>query len=262
MPFIDTHSHIYLPQFDHDRELMLQRAREVGIEKIFLPNIDLASIPLIHKLCDEHPRMCYPMMGLHPCDVKEGFEVVLVQMRALFSQRKYIAVGEIGIDLYWDRTTLPMQIDAFRAQILWAKELQLPIVIHARDSFDEIFSVLDELNDDRLRGVFHCFTGTNEQARKVIEYGGFMMGIGGVLTYEKSGLDAVVANIPMEYLILETDSPYLTPKPFRGKRNESAYVRFVAGRLAEVSNISMEEIGSITSENALRMFDLQNEIGK
>ncbi len=262
MPFIDTHSHIYLPQFDHDRELMLQRAREVGIEKIFLPNIDLASIPLIHKLCDEHPRMCYPMMGLHPCDVKEGFEVVLVQMRALFSQRKYIAVGEIGIDLYWDRTTLPMQIDAFRAQILWAMELQLPIVIHARDSFDEIFSVLDELNDDRLRGVFHCFTGTNEQARKVIEYGGFMMGIGGVLTYEKSGLDAVVANIPMEYLILETDSPYLTPKPFRGKRNESAYVRFVAGRLAEVSNISMEEIGSITSENALRMFDLQNEIGK
>ena len=260
MPFIDTHSHIYLPQFDHDRELMLQRAREVGIEKIFLPNIDLASIPLIHKLCDEHPRMCYPMMGLHPCDVKEGFEVVLVQMRALFSQRKYIAVGEIGIDLYWDRTTLPMQIDAFRAQILWAMELQLPIVIHARDSFDEIFSVLDELNDDRLRGVFHCFTGTNEQARKVIEYGGFMMGIGGVLTYEKSGLDAVVANIPMEYLILETDSPYLTPKPFRGKRNESAYVRFVAGRLAEVSNISMEEIGSITSENALRMFDLQNEI--
>lgn len=241
---------------------MLQRAREVGIEKIFLPNIDLASIPLIHKLCDEHPRMCYPMMGLHPCDVKEGFEVVLVQMRALFSQRKYIAVGEIGIDLYWDRTTLPMQIDAFRAQILWAMELQLPIVIHARDSFDEIFSVLDELNDDRLRGVFHCFTGTNEQARKVIEYGGFMMGIGGVLTYEKSGLDAVVANIPMEYLILETDSPYLTPKPFRGKRNESAYVRFVAGRLAEVSNISMEEIGSITSENALRMFDLQNEIGK
>ena len=239
---------------------MLQRAREVGIEKIFLPNIDLASIPLIHKLCDEHPRMCYPMMGLHPCDVKEGFEVVLVQMRALFSQRKYIAVGEIGIDLYWDRTTLPMQIDAFRAQILWAMELQLPIVIHARDSFDEIFSVLDELNDDRLRGVFHCFTGTNEQARKVIEYGGFMMGIGGVLTYEKSGLDAVVANIPMEYLILETDSPYLTPKPFRGKRNESAYVRFVAGRLAEVSNISMEEIGSITSENALRMFDLQNEI--
>lgn len=260
MPFIDTHSHIYLPQFDHDRELMLQRAREAGIDKIFLPNIDLASIPLMHKLCDEHPRMCYPMMGLHPCDVKEGFETVLAQMQAMFSERKYIAIGEIGIDLFWDKTTLPMQVDAFMTQIEWAKEMQLPIVIHARDSFDEIFSVLDELNDDRLRGVFHCFTGTNEEARKVIEYGGFMMGIGGVLTYEKSGLDAVLANIPMEYLIVETDSPYLTPKPFRGKRNESAYVTFVASRLAEIKNIPIEEIGSITSENALKMFDLQNEI--
>ncbi len=257
MPFIDTHSHIYLKQFDHDRELMLQRANEIGVERIFLPNIDLESIPLMHKLCEAHPQMCYPMMGLHPCDVKEGYEEVLDKMRMLFSDRKYIAVGEIGIDLHWDKSTLPLQIEAFMIQIEWAKEMQLPIVIHARESFDEIFSVLDEVNDDRLRGVFHCFGGTTLQAQKVIDYGGFMMGIGGVLTYEKSGLDKVVVDIPMEYLILETDSPYLAPKPFRGKRNESSYIHFVAKRLAEIKNIGMEEIGMMTTRNALAMFDLK-----
>lgn len=254
MHLIDTHSHIYLPQFDHDREEMLLRANEAGVKKIFLPNIDLDSIPLLHKLCEDHPNVCYPMMGLHPCDVKENFEEVLMHMHALFSKGDYIAVGEIGIDLYWEKTKLSFQIEAFKIQIEWAKELQLPIVIHARDSFEEIFAVMDKVNDDRLRGVFHCFTGTIDQAQKIMDYGNFMMGIGGVLTYEKSGLDKVVQQIPIEYLLLETDSPFLTPKPFRGKRNESGYVKYVAEKMAECMGLSLEEIAELTSANALRLF--------
>jgi TatD DNase family protein len=195
-------------------------------------------------------------MGLHPCDVKEGFEDVLKAMREKFSQRSYVAVGEIGIDLYWDKSTLPMQIKAFEIQIEWAKELALPIVIHARDSFDEIFEVMDRLHDERLRGVFHCFTGNSTQAKKIIGYGNFLMGIGGVLTYEKSGLDAVVKELPLDKLVLETDSPFLTPKPYRGKRNESAYVKFVAEKLAEIKQTDLASIATQTSENARRMFKL------
>jgi TatD DNase family protein len=257
MQLIDTHSHIYLPQFKEDRNETMTRAAEAGVSKIFLPNIDLESIPLIDQLCEEYPEVCFPMLGLHPCDVKEDFENVLATMKPLFGKKNYIAVGEIGIDLYWDKTTLPFQIEAFKLQIQWAKELNLPIVIHARESFDEIFSVLDEVNDDRLRGVFHCFTGTIQQAEKVMGYGDFYMGIGGVLTYEKSGLDKVVADIPMEYLMLETDAPFLTPKPFRGKRNESSYVKYVAAKLAECKLISVDVIAEITSKNAEKLFNLK-----
>jgi TatD DNase family protein len=256
MYLIDTHSHIYQPPFDEDRDAMMQRAAEAGVKKIFLPNIDIESIARVHDLCDAYPEVCFPMMGLHPCDVKENYAEVLAQMYPYFSQRNYIAVGEIGIDLYWDKTTLPLQIEAFKIQINWAKELNLPIVIHARDSFDEIFAVLDAEHDERLRGVFHCFTGNIEQAQKVMSYSGFYMGIGGVLTYEKSGLDKVVADIPMEYLMLETDSPYLTPKPHRGKRNESAYTRIIAEKLAVVKNISLEEVMLHTTRNAENLFKI------
>jgi TatD DNase family protein len=255
MFLIDTHSHIYQPAFDEDRDEMIQRAKNEGINKIFLPNIDLQSIPLMLSLCRNHPGVCYPMLGLHPCDVKEGYQRVLNEMRTLFAEHSFIAVGEVGIDLYWDKSTLPLQQEAFRIQIGWAKELRLPIVIHARDSFDEIFSILDELHDERLTGVFHCFTGNAEQAKRIMEYNGFMMGIGGVITYEKSGLEEVVADIPLEYLILETDAPYLTPKPFRGKRNESAYVKLVARKLAEAKAISTEEVAKQTSSNALSLFN-------
>lgn len=254
MYLIDTHSHIYQPAFDEDTDAMMQRALEAGVKKILLPNIDIESVECVHRLCDAYPEVCYPMMGLHPCDVKENYKEVLDTLYTNFAKRKYVAVGEIGIDLYWDKTTLPYQIEAFKIQINWAKELQLPIVIHARESFDEIFAVLDEVNDDRLTGVFHCFTGMIEQAQKVIAYNGFIMGIGGVLTYEKSGLDKVVAELPMEYLVLETDSPYLTPKPHRGKRNESANTRIVAEKLAQVKNTSLDEVMRITTENAERMF--------
>lgn len=251
---IDTHSHLYLPQFDEDRDSMIGRARAAGVEKILLPNIDLASIEPMHQLCDTHPDMCIPMMGLHPCDVKEDFLAVLEVMREKFNRRKYIAVGEIGIDLYWDKSTLQNQITAFEIQIEWAKALQLPIVIHARDAFDEIFEVLDRKHDSSLRGVFHCFTGNLSQAQKVMGYSGFLMGIGGVLTYEKSGLAEVVQNIPLDFLVLETDSPFLSPKPYRGKRNESAYVKFVAEKLAEVHRTDLATIAQVTGENADRLF--------
>jgi len=256
MYLIDTHSHIYQPAFDEDSDAMMQRALEAGVKKILLPNIDIESVARVHKLCDAYPQICCPMMGLHPCDVKENYQEVLDELHKNFAQRKYVAVGEIGIDLYWDKTTLPYQIEAFRIQINWAKEMGLPIVIHARESFDEIFAVLDEMNDDHFTGIFHCFTGTAEQAQKVIDYGGFIMGIGGVLTYEKSGLDRVVADIPMQYLVLETDSPYLTPKPYRGKRNESSYTRIIAEKLALVKNISLDEVMQVTTDNAVRMFNL------
>lgn len=253
---IDTHTHLYLDAFDDDRHVMVRRALETGVTRMLLPNIDLASIAGMHALCDAFPDNCFPMMGLHPCDVKDNFREVLNRMETLFSQRKYVAVGETGIDLYWDKTTLHHQIESFEIQVEWAKRLNLPIVIHARDSFNEIFEVLDRVNDATLRGVFHCFTGDVQQARKIMDYGGFMMGIGGVLTYEKSGLGQVVKDIPLESLILETDSPFLTPKPYRGKRNESAYVKFVAEKLAEVKNLSLQEIAAITTANAQEMFRL------
>jgi TatD DNase family protein len=258
MPFslIDTHTHLYLDAFNDDREVMIRRALEAGVKQMLLPNIDLASIEGMHALCDAHPTVCYPMMGLHPCDVKDGFEEVLNIMREKFSERNYVAVGEIGIDLYWDKTTLPIQIRAFETQIKWAKELELPIVIHARDSFNEIFEVMDRLHDERLRGVFHCFTGNAEQAKKILGYGNFLMGIGGVLTYDKSGLAEVVKDIPLDKLVLETDSPFLTPKPYRGKRNESAYVKFIADKLAEVKQTDLATIAFRTSENARSMFNL------
>jgi TatD DNase family protein len=258
MPFslIDTHTHLYLDAFNEDREAMIRRALDAGVKQLLLPNIDMESIDGMHALCDAHPAVCFPMMGLHPCDVKDGFEEVLKAMREKFSQRKYIAVGEIGIDLYWDKSTLPQQKMTFETQIAWAKELELPIVIHARESFNEIFEVMDRLHDERLRGVFHCFTGNAEQAKKIIGYGNFLMGIGGVLTYEKSGLAEVVKDLPMEKLVLETDSPFLTPKPYRGKRNESAYVKFVAEKLAEINQTDLASIAAQTSENARKMFNL------
>lgn len=253
---IDTHSHIYQPVFDEDREEMLNRARLAGVEKILLPNITLESIPQMHAVCDQFPGMCYPMMGLHPCDVKEDFSNVLHEMYHWFEKRKYVAVGETGIDLYWDKSTLEWQKEAFRIQIDWAKDLQLPIVIHARDSFDEIFEVLDATNDERLQGVFHCFTGDLSQARRIMEYGGFRMGIGGVVTFEKAGLDKVLGSIPMEYIVLETDAPYLAPKPYRGKRNESGYVSLVAQKVASILEWPVERVVSITGDNARKLFSI------
>ncbi len=254
--FIDTHTHLYLEEFDTDREAMLQRAFEAGVTHLFLPNIDEQSVAPMEQMRAQHPDRCFPMMGLHPCSVKADYEEVLERLKQQLDTRKYYAIGETGIDLYWDRTFIAEQKLAFRAQISWAKNYDLPLVIHARDSFPEILEILDELNDTTLRGIFHCFTGTAQQAQHILNYGGFKLGIGGVLTYKNAGLDKTLASVSPEALLLETDSPYLAPVPYRGKRNESAYVKRVAERLAEVYSCSLEEIAAITTRNARALFGI------
>lgn len=252
--FIDTHTHLYSEKFEEDRYEMIQRALDSGVHKMLLPNIDVASIAGMLDLETRYPENCFPMMGLHPTSVTADWEEQLSVIEKRLFSRKFIAVGEIGIDLYWEKTFKEQQIQAFIKQIEWAKDLQIPIVIHARDSFPEIFEVLDQYNDERLKGVFHCFTGTIEDARKVQGYGGFMFGIGGVLTFKKSGLDAVVRELSLDELILETDSPYLAPSPNRGKRNESSYIPFIADKLSDVFEVSVEQIAETTSRNAEKLF--------
>jgi len=247
---------MYSEQFSEDQDRAIDRALLAGIDRILLPNIDLESVEAMHDLCKRYPKNCYPMMGLHPCSVKEDFKKVLTELHANYSSRKYIAVGEIGIDLYWDTSTLAWQEEAFRMQIEWAKEMDLPIVIHARDSFQEIFNILDEVNDEKLRGVFHCFTGDLAQAEHVLSYGGFYMGLGGVLTYKNSGLKETLKHIPIEKVFLETDAPYLAPIPFRGKRNESSYLIEIAIACAEVYGLPLQKIAEITSSNAVSLFRL------
>jgi TatD DNase family protein len=254
MYIIDTHSHIYQPAFDEDREAMIARALQSNVQKILLPNIDSESIPRMHDLVDRFPHICYPMMGLHPCDVKENFEEVLDGMRQHFSKRSYVAIGETGIDLFWDKSTFDWQCASFKIQVGWAKEMDLPLVIHARDSIDELIAILDQMHDAQLSGVFHCFTGTIAQAEHILSYDRFYLGIGGVLTYPKAGLSEVVANLPLDRLVLETDSPYLPPVPHRGKRNESAYTEIVAHHLARAKNITFEEVVDQTMINALNLF--------
>lgn len=254
MYIIDTHTHLYSESFDEDRTAVIERAIEEGVQKMLLPNIDLDSIEPMYTLCEQFPRNCFPMMGLHPGYINEKWEENLAIVKQHLFERENIAVGEIGMDLYWDKTFKNEQAQAFRIQIEWAKELNLPIVIHARDAFDEIFEIVDDLNDSTLSGVFHCFTGNLEQAKRIENYGGFKIGIGGVLTYKKSGLDEVVKDIPLDLLVLETDSPYLPPTPFRGKRNESAYINYVAEKLADIKEMSVEELANITTQNAENLF--------
>lgn len=254
MKWIDTHAHVYLPDFKEDRADWIARAKKEGVEKIYLPNIDLASIPMIKELVGLDGDMFVPMMGLHPCDVKENYLEVLDQLHSEIIQGKYVAVGEIGIDLYWDKSTLAWQIDAFQKQIQWSIDMNIPFVIHAREAFNEIFEVLDGFDASQLKGIFHCFTGNSDQAKKVMSYGGFKMGIGGVISYPKSDLKEVIKEIPMEYLVLETDAPFLTPKPYRGKRNESSYIPIIGSHVAEAKGIDMEEVAQITTANALEIF--------
>lgn len=257
MYFIDTHTHLYSTEFDIDRTEVVENAIKAGVKTLLLPNIDVASIEPMYSLCAEFPQNCFPMMGLHPGYVNENWENDLAQIKQVLFEKKNYAVGEIGMDLYWDKTFIEEQKKAFRIQIEWAKELNLPIVIHAREAFDEIFEIIDELNDATLTGVFHCFTGTLEQAHKIQSYGGFYLGIGGVLTYKKSELPTVLAEIPLEQLVLETDAPYLPPTPHRGKRNESQFLLHVAEKVAEVKNCSLMEVARITSENAEKLFQLK-----
>lgn len=255
MFFIDSHTHLYLEQFDGDRREVVERAITEGVEIMLLPNIDKDSVDDMMMLCHAFPENCFPMMGLHPTSVGKDYENQLEEVQELLNGYPYIAVGEIGIDLYWDKTFKEQQEDAFRRQLKLAKKSELPVSIHTRDAFDEVYRIVKEEKTKTLNGVFHCFTGTAEQARKIMDLG-FFMGIGGVVTFKNSGLARVVKDIPAEFLLLETDSPFLTPVPYRGKRNESAYIRYIAGKLAEIKEMAVEEIAEQTSHNAMKLFHL------
>lgn len=254
---IDTHAHLYDEQFQDELANQIEKGKNLGLERILLPNIDVESIAKMEKLVQDFPETCFPMMGLHPCYVKpENWKEELKTIKDTLYKNPshYVAVGEIGIDLYWDKSTLNIQQEAFVEQINWAKELNLPIVIHARDSFNELFEVLDIHNDDNLKGVFHCFSGNKEQAQKIIDYGGFKMGIGGVVTFKNSTLPEVIAQFSINHFILETDSPYLAPAPHRGKRNEPSYVYLVAEKMSSIFQVSEAEIAATTTKNAIELF--------
>ena len=255
MQFIDTHTHIFLPEFDSDRDQVIKNAQESGVEKILLPNVDRNTIKRLNSLVEKYPDFCLPMIGLHPTSVNGNYTDELKLVEDHLETGKYVAVGEIGIDLYWDKTFKEQQEKAFRYQIDLAKKYKLPIVIHARDSFDEIFKIMDDVIDENLSGVFHAFTGNEKQAERVVEWG-FKIGIGGIVTFKNSGLDKVVNNIDINHIVLETDSPYLAPVPKRGKRNESAYIVHIAKKIAEIKNISLEEVATITTNNAKQLFKL------
>lgn len=253
---IDTHTHLYSDQFDSDRKEMLQRAFDKGVTKFFLPAIDSSYHEKMLALESEYPGKIFAMMGLHPCDVKpETWEKELEIVENYLKQRPFCAIGEIGIDLYWDRTTLDIQVKAFEQQIDWAIEYDIPIVIHTRDSFDEVFEVIERKKHPKLRGIFHCFSGTLEQAKHAIDLG-FILGIGGVVTFKNGKIDQFLHEISLEKIVLETDSPYLAPVPFRGKRNESSYVELVAGKLVDIYGKDFSEIDRITTENAENIFGI------
>jgi len=251
--FVDSHTHLYSKKFDGDREEMVQRAIDVGVEAFYLPNIDSSSIDAMLKVEEKWPNRCFAMMGLHPCSVKENYQDELAVVEEWLNKREFCAVGEIGIDLYWDKTFLAQQKEAFLTQVQWAKDRRLPIVIHSREATDLIIELLQGVNDDRLKGIFHCFTGSPAQAKKITDLG-FYLGIGGVLTFKNAGLDKTMETVDPDHLVLETDSPYLAPAPHRGKRNESAYLVRVAERLAEIKNAPVENIGRITSRNSYAVF--------
>lgn len=253
MNFTDTHTHLYSEAFDEDRDLMIQRALDAGVQRFFIPAIDSEYTQGMYDLEKAYPDHVFLMMGLHPTHVKENYEAELAHVEAQFEQRSFFAVGEIGIDLYWDKTTLAIQQDAFRRQIQLAKKFKLPIVIHCREAFDEVFEVLESEKGDDLYGIFHCFSGSKEQALRAIKYG-MKLGIGGVVTFKNGKIDTFLNEIPLEHIVLETDAPYLSPVPFRGKRNESSYVALVAEKLATIYNCPLEEIASVTSANADAVF--------
>jgi TatD DNase family protein len=253
MLLTDTHTHQYYETDPVKREELMQRCLANGIGRLFLPNVDSSSMELVMSQVKAFPASCFAMLGLHPCDVKANWHDELNIINAAIPQHKIYAIGEIGIDLYWDKTFLAEQIEAFKIQINWAKKLKLPIVIHCRDAFDEVYAVLQQEQDEDLRGIFHCFTGTLEQAQKVIALG-FYLGIGGVVTYKNSGLDKLVEQIDLKHIVLETDSPYLTPVPYRGKRNESSYLIYVAQKVADLHQTSLETVAAITTENSKIIF--------
>ncbi len=249
---IDTHSHIYGPEFDDDRAEVLQRARQAGVDKVLLPNINEESIARMLQVAKEYSDMCYPMMGLHPEDVKEDWAQVLDRMEMQLDGM--IAVGEVGLDFYWDTTFRKEQIEAFERQICWAVERNLPLVIHMRKAEQELLEVMERHKSDGLRGVFHCFGGSKETASRMLKHEGFVLGIGGVVTFKNSRLAETLRHVPLDRIVLETDAPYLAPVPYRGKRNEPSYVAHVARFLSDIYNVSEEEVNDVTNLAVKRVF--------
>ena len=255
MILTDTHAHLYSEQFDEDRTEMVQRALNAGVSRFFVPAIDSTYLNSMLELEKSFPENMFLMMGLHPTHVKENVAKELAFVKEWLDKRQFYAVGEIGIDLYWDKTFLQQQQDAFKQQIEWAKEKNLPIVIHCRDAFNEIFEVLDEVKDDKLFGIFHCFTGNLEQAQQAISYN-MKLGIGGVVTFKNGKIDQFLNEIPLKNIVLETDAPYLAPTPFRGKRNESSYLVNVLDKLVDIYGITPKEIAEITTQNSKNVFGI------
>lgn len=254
---IDTHSHIFEPDFTEDLPEVVARAKEVGVEKIFMPNIDDTTVDAMLAVCRQYTGYCYPMLGFHPTSVDADAMPKVKEMRKfLVEGHPYIAVGEVGLDLYWDKTFLKEQQQVLDEQIQWALEWNLPLVIHCREAFPELFEVLEPYKETALRGVFHSFTGTVDEAEELVSYTRFMIGVNGVVTYKKSTLPEALKRIPMDRLVLETDSPYLPPVPFRGKRNESSYVKRVAQKLAELYDMEIGEVERKTTANALKVFKI------
>jgi len=255
MQFIDTHTHLYLPEFDTDRDEVVSRAIGNGISKMLLPNIDVESVDSMFSAVNRYPGICYPMLGLHPTSVKEDYLSQLEKLEYLAAKTKIVAIGEIGVDLYWDKTFLSEQLLSLRRQIAFASDNGLPVVMHSREAFPEVFEVLEEFKGKAIRGVFHAFTGTTKDAEKAVNMG-FKLGIGGIVTFKNSGLDKIVKEIGPENLILETDAPYLSPVPYRGKRNESSYLCIINKKLAEIFGTSEEEIASVSYLNSVSLFNL------
>ena len=251
--WIDTHCHAYVPEFDADREDMMDRAIAHGVQKIMLPNIDEASVSSMMALTAHYPDTCYPMMGLHPCSVREDSEQILNKMEERLKSGGFVGVGETGIDLYWDTTFKQEQIKSFERHIVWAKQFSLPIIIHSRESLDLTIDIITQHKDDRLNGIFHCFSGTPDQVQR-IEAVGFKVGIGGVVTFKKAGLAELLPHIPLEMIVLETDSPYLAPAPHRGKRNEPGYIPIIAEKVCDVLGMPLSELSRITTRNAEEVY--------
>jgi TatD DNase family protein len=255
MIITDTHTHLYSEQFNEDRNEMMQRALDKGVSRFFIPAIDSNYLEAMLDLEKAFPKNVFLMMGLHPTHVNENVKEELAFVKKWLDKRTFYAVGEIGIDLYWDKTFLIQQQQAFKTQIQWAKEKNLPIVIHCRDAFDEIFEILETEKDDKLYGIFHCFSGNIEQAKKAISYN-MKLGIGGVVTFKNGKIDQFLAEIPIEHLVLETDAPYLAPTPYRGKRNESSYITKVLDKLADIYKLTPQEIAAITTQNSKDVFGI------
>lgn len=251
MRLVETHAHIYLKEFDNDLSEIIDKAKEQGVERIYMPNVDHTTIDDMLEVANKYPDYCVPMMGLHPCSVAKNFEKDLYEVEDWLKRGEFAAVGEVGTDLYWDKTFWPEQQEAFKIQADWAKKYNLPLIIHCRETIDETIDLVKETQNKN--GIFHCFTGTLEQANEIINQG-FKIGLGGVATFKNGGLTPVMEEIALENIVLETDSPYLAPVPYRGKRNEPSYLKLVADKISEVRNIDVKSIGEITTSNAYKLF--------